>query len=112
MQLLIIGAIVTSISWFVAWARIDVLSEYAFFPLWLGYILIANGASGLIVGSSLLSRLRWQFLSLFVASIPMWWFFEYMNSIVHNWHYIFAHPISTLHFNLQASINFSTVIPA
>ena len=42
----------------------------------------------------------------------MWWFFEYMNTIVQNWHYVFTHPISILHYEIQASIDFSTVVPA
>lgn len=49
-----------------------------------------------MAGTSLLRRMRWSFLWLFVISVPMWWFFEYMNSIVQNWHYVFAHPISIL----------------
>jgi hypothetical protein len=32
-----------------------------------------------------------SFLGLFVFSVPLWWFYELMNSFVHNWHYIFAH---------------------
>ena len=37
-------------------------------------------------------RMGRSFFGLFVLSVPMWWFFELMNSFVHNWHYIFAHP--------------------
>ena len=65
-----------------------------------------------MTGTSLLRRMRWSFLWLFVISIPMWWFFEYMNTVVQNWHYVFAHPISILHYEIQASIDFSTVVPA
>jgi hypothetical protein len=65
-----------------------------------------------MAGTSLLRRMHWSFLWLFIFSIPMWWFFEYMNSIVQNWHYLFAHPISILHYEIQASIDFSTVVPA
>ncbi len=86
--------------------------EYPFFPLWVGYILLVNGLSEVMTGTSLLRRMRWSFLWLFVISIPMWWFFEYMNTIVQNWHYVFAHPISILHYEIQASIDFSTVVPA
>jgi hypothetical protein len=112
MWLLIIGAVVTGISWLLAWSRIEFFSEYAFFPLWVGYILCINGISEMVSGVSLLTRMRGYFLSLFIVSIPMWWFFEYMNSIVHNWHYVFGHPISPLHYDIQASIDFSTVVPA
>ena len=112
MRLLITGITVTAIFWFAAWSRIDVVSEYSFFPLWVGYILLVNGLSEAVFGTSLLTRMRWSFLTLFAISIPMWWFFEYMNSIVHNWHYVFANPISTFHYTVQSSIDFSTVVPA
>jgi len=104
--------VLTAVSWYFAWSHIGPVSEYSFFPLWVGYILFVNGLSEVMAGTSLLRRMRWSFLWLFVISIPMWWFFEYMNTIVQNWHYVFAHPISILHYEIQASIDFSTVVPA
>jgi len=112
MWLLITGLVVTGLSWAAAWSRLGLATEYSFFPLWVGYILTVNGLSETLFRTSLLSRMGWRFLALFAVSIPMWWFFEYMNSIVHNWHYLFAAPISSLHYEIQASIDFSTVIPA
>src|SRR5664280_1290023 len=112
MLLLILGIVLTAVSWYFAWSHIGPVSEYSFFPLWVGYILLVNGLSEVMAGTSLLRRMRWSFLWLFVISVPMWWFFEYMNSIVQNWHYVFAHPISILHYDIQASIDFSTVVPA
>ena len=106
------GILFTAVCWYFAWSHIGLLSEYSFFPLWVGYILLVNGLSEVIAGTSLLRRMRWSFLWLFIASIPMWWFFEYMNSFVQNWHYLFAHPISLLHYDIQASVDFSTVVPA
>src|SRR6266403_3807635 len=97
--------------WFVAWSHVSLLSEYSFFPLWLGYILSINALSEFIFGDSLLKKMRWNFMWLFILSIPAWWFFEYLNGIVQNWHYLYK-PISSLRFLLQASIDFSTVIPA
>jgi len=41
----------------------------------------------------------------------MWWFFERINEYVQNWHYE-IYPISDVHYVIQASIDFSTVIPA
>ena len=35
-----------------------------------------------------------------------------LNQIVQNWHYIFPSEISTLHFAIESSIDFSTVVPA
>lgn len=112
MPLLISGSALTAVSWYFAWSHIGLVSEYSFFPLWVGYIVLVNGLSEVMVGTSLLRRMRWSFLLLFAISIPMWWFFEYMNTIVRNWHYVFARPISTLHYAIQASIDFSTVVPA
>ena len=112
MPLLILGIALTAVCWYFAWSHIGLVSEYSFFPLWVGYILLGNGLSEVMVGTSLLRRMRWSFLWLFVISVTMWWFFEYMNTIVQNWHYVFPHPISILHYEIQASIDFSTVVPA
>ena len=112
MPLLISGLLLTAASWLFAWSHIGILNEYSFFPLWVGYILLVNGLSEVIAGTSLLRRMGWSFLLLFAISVPMWWFFEYMNAIVQNWHYVFARPISNLHYTIQASIDFSTVVPA
>ena len=63
-------------------------------------------------GDSLLGRMGPSFAWLFVISVPMWWGFEYLNSIVQNWQYILPHPISDLEYAIRASVSFSTVIPA
>jgi hypothetical protein len=112
MGLLGFGTLLTVISWIAAWSSIGWAAQYAFFPLWLGYIFFVNGLSQVVFGRSLLTAMGRSFIWLFLFSIPMWWFFELMNSIVHNWHYVFAYPITALHYNIQASIDFSTVIPA
>jgi hypothetical protein len=112
MGTLVWGLAVTALSWICAWGHLGVLGEYSFFPLWIGYILSINGISQLVFGTSLLYRMGYSFLWLFAASVPMWWFFEHLNSIVQNWHYVFAQPISDAHYFIQASINFSTIVPA
>ncbi len=112
MGLLTFGALITVVSWIAAWSSIGWAAEYAFFPLWLGYIFLVNGLSQLVFGRSLQKSMGRSFIWLFIFSIPMWWFFELMNSIVHNWHYVFAYPVTALHYDIQASIDFSTVIPA
>jgi hypothetical protein len=112
MLALLIGCILTAASWAAAWGRFGVLTELSFFPLWLGYILTLNGVSEIVAGTSLLSRMGWSFGWLFGISVPFWWFFEGMNDIVRNWHYQFPHPISSTQYFLQASIDFSTVVPA
>lgn len=112
MPILIIGCVLTIASWIAAWGRFGIVTEFSFFPLWLGYILTLNGAAELIAGTSILMRMRWSFAVLFAISAPFWWFFEGMNEIVRNWHYHFPHPISATRYLIQATIDFSTVVPA
>jgi hypothetical protein len=52
-----------------------------------------------------------SFIWLFIISAPLWWFFEYLNTIVQNWHYLMG-QISSLHYDIQSTISFTTVIPA
>src|SRR4051794_33227428 len=71
-----------------------------------------NGISEILYTTSLMRKMRFAFLILFIASILLWWFFEEINRIVHNWEYILPYPVSGLHYFLQASADFSTVVPA
>jgi hypothetical protein len=80
--------------------------------LWLGYIFTINGIAEAAYRTSLMRVMRWCFLVLFMASIPLWWFFEAVNRVLHNWEYILPYPISGLHYVIQASTNFATVLPA
>ena len=112
MILLIVGIALASMAWIVAWGTSGFLSEHSFFPLWLGYILAVNGLSEVRYKTSLLKIMGRSFPLLFLISIPLWWFFEGMNAIVQNWHYRLAHPVSSLQYVLEASLDFSTVVPA
>ncbi len=112
MGLLTTGILLCATSWAVAWSRIPFYSEHAFFPLWLGYIFVTNGLAEWIYRDSLIRRMRFSFLLLFLISLPFWWFFEFINLTVKNWNYIFPHPISQTNFAIRASIDFSTVVPA
>ena len=104
MHVLIIGVVVTIAAWILAWSRAGVLSEYSFFPLWIGYILTVNGISNIAFQTSLLRVMRGCLLWLFAASVPLWWFFEAVNRLVRNWEYVLPHPTSGLHYVVQASI--------
>lgn len=98
--------------WPVAWGSVPVLSQNAFFPLWLGYALTVDGLVRLLSGTSLLTRSRARFVWLFVFSAPVWWLFEAANRALGNWQYILPHPISLLHNIAFSSLAFSTVVPA
>ena len=112
MLILLAGIVVTAMFWAIAWGRIHGLSEFSFFPLWIGYILLINGVSEAFFKTSLLRSMGRSFPLLFAISVPLWWFFESLNKIVKNWHYVFAYPISNTRYVIEASVDFSTVVPA
>lgn len=110
--LLILGILLVAGSWILAWTQISPFAVYYFPPLWVGFILSVNGLSELVHGDSLVRRMGWSFLLLFVLSIPLWWFFEYLNVFVQNWYYVFPSYWSPMEQIILKTISFSTVIPA
>jgi hypothetical protein len=109
---LVVGVILMAYAWPMAWFGNPPLSEHTFFPLWLGYVLLVDGLVVLRSGSSLLSRSRVEFLGLFAASIPLWWLFELANRFLDNWTYLLSHDLGWFAYHFEATICFSTVIPA
>jgi len=101
--------------WYLAWHDGSLPLEWrrhAFTPLWLGYVLVMNGLAFRRVGRALLTHRSGWFLALFPASVVFWWLFEYLNQFVGNWHYAGAEAASDWDYFLQASLPFSTVLPA
>ena len=70
-----VGLALVAIFWFASWTRLGILGEYAFFPLWLGYILVVDALVVLRAGSSLLTRAPRELGALFFLSAPVWWIF-------------------------------------
>ena len=99
-------------AWPASWLHLSPLGQYAFFPLWLGYILTADALVLRRKGTSLLTRNPGVFLAMFLASVPIWWLFEGINHFTQNWHYLGAEEYSTLRYALVASWHFSIVVPA
>ena len=110
--ILLLGSAITVFFWWIAWSKEIPASQYAFFPLWCGYILAINGLSESLYGDSLLKRLGRDFLILFIASAPFWWFFEMLNKFVSNWHYVLNRPISDTRHIIESTIDFTIVLPA
>jgi hypothetical protein len=109
------GLLLTAFSWFLAWTRFHwfaSLQAYTFTPLWLGYILCVNSLTFRRTGGCLLQCHPLFFLALFPLSSLFWWFFEYLNRFVQNWHYVGVEDFSALEYIIHASICFSTVLPA
>ena len=112
MYFLITGAVLVIFSWVLAWVHTFFLSPYYFPFLWLGFILFVNGLSQVLHQDSLIKKMRWWFLLLFLFSIPLWWFFEYLNTFVQNWHYAFPNQWSSTTAVALKTISFATVIPS
>ncbi|GHO86833.1 hypothetical protein [Dictyobacter formicarum] len=100
------------LAWTGSWLHLEPFSGYLFFPLWLGYIFFMDALVVMRHGTSLLMRMRWRYVFLFITSSIFWWIFEWFNSAIQNWHYIVDHPYTPFMFIVLASINFSTVLPA
>jgi hypothetical protein len=56
MTILVPGILLTAIAWLAAWGRFGIVTEFSFFPLWVGYILVINGVSEVLLQDSLIRR--------------------------------------------------------
>src|SRR5437762_8329691 len=82
-----LGLLLLAICWPLNWTLPGMRTAYLFFPLWLGYILVVDALVFFRAASSLWTRSRRDFILLFVASAPVWWIFEVINSRTGNWEY-------------------------
>ncbi len=101
--------------WLLAWNRFPwfrPLQPYTFTPLWLGYILFIEALAWRRSGRSLLTHRPRRFLALFPLSALFWWYFEYLNRFVQNWHYVGTESFGPVGYALHATFAFSTVLPA
>lgn len=101
-------------AWLLAWTRFSWFAPFqphTFTPLWLSFIVVINALTYRRRGGCMLLERTACFLALFPASALFWWFFEYLNRFVQNWHYIGVRYGPREYF-LYATISFSTVLPA
>ena len=110
-----IGAALIAAGWTLAWREGLVPAEWrrhAFTLLWLGYIIVMNALRYRRSGRSPLTHRTAWFLSLFPVSAAFWWLFEYLNQFSGNWYYAGVSASGALDYFVQASLPFSTVLPA
>jgi hypothetical protein len=107
-----LGIILIIVFWYLNWGLSGLRTDWAFFPLWLGFCLTVDAVVYIIKGTSLIKRNAKRYILLFVISVPVWWLFELFNSLTQNWFYDGKQYFSDLQFFILASISFSTVIPA
>ncbi len=75
-------------------AEIGILLEWWFFEIfmtpvcWTGLILFLDGINYRLSGNSLIMTRRREFLWMLPWSIALWYFFEFFNLFIRNWHYV------------------------
>jgi hypothetical protein len=110
-----IGIGLGAAGWMLAWSDELVRTEWrrhTFIALWLGYILIMNGLAVRRTGRSPITHRAAWFFALFPVSALFWWLFEYLNQFVRNWHYSGIDAVDGWEYFLQATLSFSSVLPA
>jgi hypothetical protein len=117
-----------AVGWGVLWHVVSFWNPAAFALLWTGAALMMWHASR--AGYPGL----WRHLALAVTSVPLWWWFEFVNERIQNWHYISPfevgftaiegfsrvqswHDLSPAYpsifwYAFLSSLAFSTVVPA
>jgi len=107
-----IGLGLVAVFWMLNWTLPGPRTQWAFFPLWLGYCLTVDALVFVRRGTSLLTRSWRKYIGLFVVSALVWWLFEVVNWRLQNWYYEGAELFSPEVFFAYATLNFTTVIPA
>ena len=107
-----VGLLLAAVFWALNWGLPGLRTQWAFFPLWLGYCLLIDALVFWRTGTSLLKRNWRKYIGLFLASSLVWWMFELVNWRLQNWHYDGAEAFSSLAFGVLATLSFTTVVPA
>ena len=107
-----LGLILTLSFWAINWSWDGLRTQWAFFPMWLGYCLTVDGLVFWRTGTSLLTRDWRKYIGLFVISAPVWWAFEALNVRTQNWTYLGVDGFSSLEYAFWTTLSFSTVVPA
>jgi len=110
-----LGISLCGLGWVLAWTRFPafrLLQPYTYLPLWLGYIISVNALAVRRTGQCLLTQHPGFFMRLFPLSAAFWWYFEYLNRFVQNWHYAGAQMFGPLRYAVVGTLSFSTVLPA
>ncbi len=109
------GALLLVAAWVVAWNRFawaQAIQAYTFTPIWLGYVVVINALAYTTSGRCMLIDRPAYLLGLFPVSAVFWWLFEYLNRFVQNWYYVGVPDIGAGEYFWQATLAFSTVLPA
>jgi hypothetical protein len=109
------GLALGAAAWILAWTRFPWFASFQHFtfsPFWFAYVLALNALTFRRSGRCLLKDRPLYLLALFPFSAAFWWFFEYLNRFVQNWHYVGIEQLTPLRYFAMATLPFSTVLPA
>ncbi len=101
--------------WILAWTRLPWFAAgqlYTFFPLWLGFVVVANALAWRRAGTCMMLRSTGRWLGLFAGSAAFWWMFEWLNRFSGNWIYLGVRGLGPAAYAAHATLCFSTVLPA
>ena len=101
-----VGLLLVAAGWIPLWTVDSFWNPLAFTALWTGVALVAWGLSA--KGYPGITR----HLGLAAVSVPIWWWFELVNTRVANWHYVFTPHYSDIEYAVLSTLAFSTVVPA
>jgi hypothetical protein len=101
-----LGLLITLVGWAVLWTVESPWNPLAFAAMWTGAATMMWAASP--QGYPSLRR----HVALAALSIPLWWWFELVNTRVVNWRYVYSWDYASAEYTILASIAFSTVTPA
>ena len=110
-----IGVALVAVGWTLAWREGLVPPEWrrhTFTVLWVGYVVVTNAAVYRRSGRSPLTYRAAWFFTLFLVSAAFWWIFEFLNRFSGNWYYTGVEARGAWDYFVQASLPFSTVLPA
>ncbi|MGC8870316.1 MAG: hypothetical protein ACP5PT_04415 [Brevinematia bacterium] len=80
-----IGIIILSALIIMASLKVKFFQQWATPIFWTSYILILDGIIYSFKGKSFLFSI--EFIVVFILSILTWWYFEWVNIFLSNWHY-------------------------
>jgi hypothetical protein len=93
-------------------ARLRPWTDFYFPIVWLGYVMLLDGALERTLGYSLIRRERRLFLAMLPMSAVFWWVFEAFNVAVQNWRYVGSEPYTGLGYVTFATACFAFVLLA
>ena len=110
-----LGLALVAVGWMLAWTPglvAEAWRRQTFSVLWLGYIVAVNAVTYRRSGHAPIVDRPARFAALFPASAAFWWLFEYLNQFTVNWYYTGVVAAGDWDYFLQATLPFSTVLPA